>query len=373
VRPTTLAAAPVREIAPYVIGKPIDELARELGITDIIKLASNENPLGPSPRAIKAMQDSLREVWLYPDGNGYNLKQALAAWHKVDTTQVTLGNGSNDLLVLLAEAFLTPGTNAVHSQFAFAIYALAIQATGAASRVPKAYAADHAMAYGHDLDTMAAAIDGNTRLVYVANPNNPTGTWNTAAQLSEFLRKVPDTAIVALDEAYFEFSRAVDCPDASELLATHPNLVVLRTFSKAHALAGVRVGYALSHPEVADILNRVRQPFNVGIPGLAGAAAAIGDAEQVARAQKLVSEGGAQFRAELPALGVRLHPTAGNFVLADVGAGNAVYEALLREGVIVRPVAGYGLPRCLRITIGTAAQNERLIRALARVLRGQKA
>ncbi|HMA12551.1 MAG TPA: histidinol-phosphate transaminase, partial [Steroidobacteraceae bacterium] len=332
-----------------------------------------ENPLGPSPRALKAMQDSLRDVWLYPDGNGHDLKQALAAWHRVDARHITLGNGSNDLLVLLAEAFLTPGTNAIHSEFAFAIYGLSIQATGAQIRVPKAYAADHSMAYGHDLDAMAAAIDGDTRLIYIANPNNPTGTWNTAEQLQAFLRKVPDTVIVALDEAYHEYSRAVDCPDGTGLLASHPNLVVLRTFSKAHALAGVRVGYALSHPEVADMLNRVRQPFNVGIPGLAGATAAIGDAGQVARAQQLVAEGGAQFRAELPKLGVKVHLSAGNFVLADVGAGNAVYEGLLREGVIVRPVAGYGLPRCVRITIGTAAQNQRLITALSKVMKGRGA
>ena len=371
--PARRASAAVREIAPYVIGKPIDELARELGVTDIIKLASNENPLGPSPRALQAMQESLRDVWLYPDGNGHDLKQALAAWHKLDARQVTLGNGSNDLLVLLAEAFLTPGTNAIHSQFAFAIYGLSIQATGAQIRVPDAYAADHPMAHGHDLDAMAAAVDDGTRLIYIANPNNPTGTWNTAEQLTAFLRKVPDTVIVVLDEAYHEYSRAVDCPDGTGLMASHPNLVVLRTFSKAHALAGVRVGYGLSHPDVADMLNRVRQPFNVGIPGLAGATAAIGDAEQVARAQKLVAEGGAQFNAALPSMGVKVHRSAGNFVLADVGAGNAVYEGLLREGVIVRPVAGYGLPRCVRITIGTAAQNDRLITALSRVMKGRKA
>jgi histidinol-phosphate aminotransferase len=371
--PAKLASPAVRGIAPYVIGKPIDELARELGVSDIIKLASNENPLGPSARAMQAMQDSLRDVWLYPDGNGHDLKQALAVWHRVDAKQVTLGNGSNDLLVLLAEAFLTPGTNAIHSEFAFAIYGLSIQATGAQIRVPKAYGADHAMAYGHDLDAMAAAIDGNTRLVYIANPNNPTGTWNTGEQLKAFLRKAPDSVIVVLDEAYHEYSRAVDCPDGTELLAAHPNLVVLRTFSKAHALAGVRVGYSLSHPDVADMLNRVRQPFNVGIPGLAGAAAAIGDAEQVARAQKLVATGGAQFHCALPAMGVKVHRSAGNFVLADVGAGNAVYEGLLREGVIVRPVAGYGLPRCVRITIGTEAQNERLISALERVMKGRAA
>ena len=364
-----LASAAVRGIAPYVIGKPIDELARELGVNDIVKLASNENPLGPSERARQAMRAALEETWLYPDGNGHDLKQTLAKFHGVDMSQVTLGNGSNDLLVLLAEAFLTPGTNAVYSEHAFAIYGIVVQATGAEARVPRAFGPDHAMAFGHDLKAMADAVDADTRLVYIANPNNPTGTWNRAEELRDFLARVPATAIVVLDEAYHEYSRMVDCPDGTQWLSAHPNLVVLRTFSKAHALAGVRVGYGLSHPQVADLLNRVRQPFNVGIPGLVGATASVGDSVQVAAAQNLVREGLRQFSAALPALGVKVYPTAGNFVLADVGSGNAVYEGLLREGVIVRPVAGYGLPRCVRITIGTAVQNERLIAALAKVLR----
>jgi len=367
--PAALASPAVRQIAPYVIGKPIEELARELGVTDILKLASNENPLGPSARARAAMQDALQDIWLYPDGNGHDLKQALARWHGVEMSQVTLGNGSNDLLVQLAEAFLTPCTNAVYSEHAFAIYGIAVQATGAAARVPRALPDGHGMAFGHDLEAMAAAVDADTRLVYIANPNNPTGTWNTAAELQNFLRRVPSTTVVVLDEAYHEYSQLVDCPDATQWLKDHPNLVVLRTFSKAHGLAGVRVGYGLSHPQIADLLNRVRQPFNVGIPGLAGAAASVGDKEQIARAQQLVREGLAQLQSALPPLGARVFPTAGNFILADVGSsGTSVYERLLREGVIVRPVAGYGLPRCVRITIGTAPQNERLIAALSRVL-----
>lgn len=370
--PGVLGTAAVRALAPYVIGKPISELARELGLnddSDIVKLASNENPLGPSPRALQAMQHALADVWLYPDGNGHDLKQALARHHRVSASQVTLGNGSNDLLVQLAETFLTPQSSAVYSQYAFAIYAIAVQATGAQARVAPAFGADHPMACGHDLDAMLERIAADTRLVYIANPNNPTGTWNTPAQLSAFMQRVPQTVIVALDEAYFEYSRRVDCPDGSDLCAKYPNLVVLRTFSKAHGLAGVRVGYAISHPEVADLLNRVRQPFNVNSVALAGAAASIGDAQQVQRAVRLVSDGEAQFRAALPSLGVKLHPTAGNFVLADVGSnGQAVYERLLRHGVIVRPVGGYGLPSCLRITFGTAAQNQRLIAALAAVM-----
>jgi histidinol-phosphate aminotransferase len=369
--PGGLAAAPVQRLAPYVIGKPIGELARELGIENIVKLASNENPLGPSPRAMAAMRQALADVWLYPDGNGHELKLALARHHGVEVSQVTLGNGSNDLLTMLAEAFLTPETSAVYSRHAFAIYGIVVQATGAKAKVTPAYPSDHPMQMGHDLTAMLAAIDATTRIVYIANPNNPTGTWNTTAQLQGFLQAVPPNVIVALDEAYFEYSRRVDCPDGTQWLPAHPNLVVLRTFSKAHALAGVRVGYGLSHPGVADMLNRVRQPFNVTIPGLVGAEAAIGDIEQVQRAARLVEEGMVQLQAALPRLDVHVYPSAGNFVLADVGDnGTAVYERLLRQGVIVRPVAGYGLPRCVRITIGTAAQNERLIQALSTAIKG---
>jgi histidinol-phosphate aminotransferase len=225
------------------------------------------------------------------------------------------------------------------------------------------------MVLGHDLGAMGAAIDATTSLVYVANPNNPTGTWNTLPDLRSFLDAVPPGVIVALDEAYHEYSRRVDCPDGMELLAQYPNLVVLRTFSKAHALAGVRVGYAVSHPEVADMLNRVRQPFNVNIPALVGAEAALGDDEQPRRAQQLVAAGLGQFESELPRLGLKVYPSAGNFVLADTGTdGKAVYEQLLRHGVIVRPMGGYGLPACLRITVGTPQQNQKLIGALAQVM-----
>lgn len=369
------ATAAVRGLAPYVIGKPISELARELGMDerDIVKLASNENPLGPSPRALAAMQRALHDVWLYPDGNGHDLKAAIARRHGVQMGQVTLGNGSNDLLVLLAEAFLGAQSSAVVSQYAFAIYGLAVQATGARTLVTPAHPAGHRMALGHDLAAMAAAIDAATSLVYVANPNNPTGTWNTLPELRAFLDAVPSRVIVVLDEAYHEYSRRVDCPDGMQLLAQYPNLVVLRTFSKAHALAGVRVGYGVSHAEVADMLNRVRQPFNVNIPALAGAEAALGDAEQPLRAQRLVDDGLRQFQAALPRLGLQVYPSAGNFVLAETGQdGRKVYEQLLRHGVIVRPMGGYGLPGCLRITVGTAQQNEKLIGALAQVMQGHK-
>ncbi len=364
--PARLASDAVRDLAPYVTGKPMSELERELGITDIVKLASNENPLGPSPLAMAAMRRALEDTWLYPDGNGHELKSALAAKHGVGLDQITLGNGSNDLLVLLAEAFLTAQHSAVISQYAFAIYGIAIQATGARTIAVPAYTEGSAMPFGHDLAAMLAAIGPDTRLVYIANPNNPTGTWNDESAIRRFLDRAPQSCIVVLDEAYFEYSRKRGCPNGIELVAQYPNLVVLRTFSKAHALAGVRVGFGVSHPDVANMLNRVRQPFNVSLVGLAGAQAALGDPQQTARAAQLAEEGARQLGAALPKLGVKVYPTAGNFVLADVGpSGHAVFDRLLRKGVIVRPTGGYDLPRCVRITFGTGAQNERLLAALA--------
>lgn len=370
--PGRLATAAVQGIAPYVIGKPVGELARELGLDDILKLASNENPLGPSPLALAAMRTALEDVWLYPDGNGYDLKVALARHHGVSLEQITLGNGSNDLLVMLAEAFLAPQSNAVVSEHAFAIYAIAIQATGARTHVARALAPGTAMPYGHDLAAMLAQVDAGTRLLYIANPNNPTGTWNDTAQLVHLLDNLPPTVIVALDEAYFEYARDAGCPDGMALLDSYPNLVVLRTFSKAHGLAGARVGYAVSHPSVADVLNRVRQPFNVGIPGLAGALASLDDHAHLHRAAQLAVQARLQLGKALPGLGVHCFASAGNFMLVDVGQpGRVVYERLLRRGVIVRPVAGYGLPACLRITFGTADQNERMLAALADCLKGE--
>lgn len=370
--PGALAVAAVQGISPYVIGKPISELTRELGVTDIVKLASNENPLGPSPLALAAAQAALADTLLYPDGNGFDLKDALARHHGVSTAQITLGNGSNDLLILLAEAFLDGTRNAVISQYAFAIYGLVVQATGARAKVTPALPVDSAMPNGHDLQAMLAAIDADTRLVFIANPNNPTGSWVEDAALRAFLDAVPPTTLVVLDEAYFEYARRFGCTDGSTLLDRHPNLVVLRTFSKAHALAGLRVGYSLSHPDVANMLNRVRAPFNVTIPALAAAEAALGDAGQAPRAVALVEAGLAQWQAAAPSLGVRVFPSAGNFVLVDVAAGGRsgqqIYEALLRHGVIVRPVGGYGLPRCVRITIGTVEQNQRAIDALRQCL-----
>ncbi len=272
-----LAAPGVRSLAPYVPGTPPATLEREFGVKDSIKLASNENPLGPGPRAREALAAAIRNVGHYPDGSGHELRSRLADRLGADIRQVTLGNGSNDVLVLLAEAFLVPDVEAIHSQYAFAVYPGAVQASGATARVATALKADDAQPLGHDPAALAAAVGPRTRMMFVANPNNPTGTWLDEAQLDALLREVPRDVIVVLDEAYHEYSSALGVPDGMRWLGRHPNLVITRTFSKAYGLAGLRVGYAVSHPDIANILNRVRQPFNVSVPALAAAAAALDD------------------------------------------------------------------------------------------------
>lgn len=366
----SLAAPAVRTIAPYVPGKPIEELEREYGISDSIKLASNENPLGPGPKAIAAMQRAAREIGLYPDGGGFALKQALAKKHGCAIECITLGNGSNDVLVLLAEAFLTPQAEAVYSQYAFAVYPIAVQATGATARVAPANPAGHAMPLGHDLEAMAKLVNERTRLVFIANPNNPTGTWLSAEALRQFIAGVPPQTLVVVDEAYIEYVSDPAFPNASLWLHEFANLVVVRTFSKAYGLAGLRVGYALSHPSVAGMLNRVRQPFNVNLMALAAATAALEDHEHLHQTLATHRTGLAQVQAGCDALGVKHLPSAGNFVLIDCGRpAGPVYEAMLRQGVIVRPVGNYQLPDHLRITIGTRVQNERMLSALKQALR----
>jgi len=363
-KPGDLALDWVRTLAPYVPGKPIEELERELGITNIIKLASNENPFGPSPLAIEAMQRVLAETWLYPDGSGHVLKHKLAKKLGIDVNQITLGNGSNDALVLLAEAFLAPGFEAVYSQYGFAVYPIAIQATGAKGVCVPALPADSAMPLGHDLKAMARAINERTRIVFVANPNNPTGTWVDARELEAFIAAVPRHVVVALDEAYFEYTGDLPLQNGIEWLARYPNLVVFRTFSKAYGLAGVRVGYAVSHPSIADMLNRVRQAFNVSAVGLAGAAAALDDPAHVSAAVKVAIAERSRLSARLTKAGTRVVPSAGNFLLLHAGAdARARYEALLRKGVIVRPVGNYQLPEHLRVTLGTVEQNDRFLSA----------
>ena len=367
--PSQLAAPPVRTLAPYVPGKPIEELEREYGISDIIKLASNENPLGPGSRARAAIAAASAEIGLYPDGGGFVLKQALARKHGCALDGITLGNGSNDVLVMIAEAFLTQDTEAIYSQYAFAVYPIAVQATGATARVAPALPEQHPMALGHDLDAMAQLINERTRVVFVANPNNPTGTWVESAPLKRFIASLPATTLVVMDEAYIEYVEDASFPDSSQWLKEFPNLVVTRTFSKAYGLAGLRVGYALSSPAIAGMLNRVRQAFNVNSIALAAATAALDDSDHLRKSVDLNRDGLRQIESGLDQLGLRRYPSRGNFILIDCARpAGPVYEAMLRQGVIVRPVGNYQLPTHLRITVGTTEQNQRMLGALKQAL-----
>jgi histidinol-phosphate aminotransferase len=368
-----LAAHGVRGLQPYVPGKPIDELEREHGITQSIKLASNENPLGPPASALRAINAVATQLALYPDGSGYALKQALAEHFAIDPARLTLGNGSNDVLVLLAESFLTPAVEVVFDQYSFVVYRLAAQAADAVIRTALANPADHEQPYGHDLDAFKALLTARTRMIFIANPNNPTGTWISADELYAFLKEVPADTIVVVDEAYAEYVSCDDYPDTLGWLEEYPNLVITRTFSKIYGLAGLRVGYAISHPDLAEILNRVRQPFNVNSLAQAAAIAALADQEFLQRARLLNQSGLAELTDAFTAIGLTVVPSIGNFLLVDLGRPAApVYEALLRAGIIVRPVANYGFPNHLRITVGLPAQNQRLITTLRKVLETQQ-
>jgi histidinol-phosphate aminotransferase len=370
--PSTLAAPGVRTLSPYVPGKPIEELERQYGVADSVKLASNENPLGPGRLAREAIAAAAAAVQLYPDGNGHALKQALAVRHRCSPECITLGNGSNDVLVMIAETFLTSNTEAIYSQYGFAVYPIAVQATGASARVAPALAQNGSMPLGHDLDAMARLVNDRTRVIFIANPNNPTGTWLDRKSLGEFVGRIPQQVLVVIDEAYIEYVGEVDFPDASQWLAGHPNLIVTRTFSKAYGLAGLRVGYALSHPDVAGLLNRVRQPFNVNSIALAAAHAALSDVEHLERSVALNRDGMREIVAALDASGLRHLPSVGNFLLIDCGRAAApIYEAMLRQGVIVRPVGNYQLPNHLRITIGKPQENRRMLAALKHALSEQ--
>jgi histidinol-phosphate aminotransferase len=361
-----LSPSYVRAIAPYQPGKPISELARELGLDEagIVKLASNENPLGIGPRTRAAIDAALGEIARYPDGNGFELKLALSRRYGVDMSSIVLGNGSNDVLELVAAAFLGPGRAAVMSQHAFAVYPLATQARGARSIVVPA------KRYGHDLETMARAIDDETYVVWLANPNNPTGTLARPEELESFLRRVPERVLVVLDEAYNEYIKPDLRADTVKWLKRHPNLIVTRTFSKAYGLAGLRVGYGLAHPAVADVMNRVRQPFNVNSLALVAAAAALDDMEFVARSYALNLQGMAQLEDGVARLGLEFIPSYGNFLTVRVGKAAEIFKRLLRRGVIVRPVGGgYDLPEHLRVTVGTQAENEKFLGALAAAMK----
>jgi histidinol-phosphate aminotransferase len=360
-----LAQPGVQKLSHYVPGKPVEELARELGLnpSDIVKLASNENPLGPSPRAVQAIQAALPELTRYPDGNGFELKQALAERFDVRPAMITLGNGSNDILELITRAFVGPQHEVIFSEHAFAVYPIVTQAVGAKAVVVPA------KNWGHDLSAMADAVTPATRLVFVANPNNPTGTWITRGDLEAFLERVPEDVIVVLDEAYTEYVEASDMPSGLDYVSSRPNLLVSRTFSKAYGLAALRVGYAISDPAIADAMNRVRQPFNVNSLALAAAVAALEDVNYLGESRVLNRQGMLQLEAGFTDMGLDWIPSRGNFIAVDLRREAApVFQALLREGVIVRPVANYGMPNHLRVTIGLKNENQRFLHALAKVL-----
>ncbi|MEG0820829.1 MAG: histidinol-phosphate transaminase [Burkholderiaceae bacterium] len=355
-------AAPehVRAMAPYQAGKPIEELARELGLdpAGIVKLASNENPLGMPASARRAIAAALEDLARYPDDNGFALKAAISERCGVPADWITLGNGSSDILNLAAAATLMPGRSAVFSQYSFAVYALATQARGATAIVVAA------KDYGHDLEAMAAAIRPDTALVFITNPNNPTGTYLSGPAIEAFLEQVPAHVMVVLDEAYNEYLPPELKIDALGWVKRFPNLLVSRTFSKAFALAGLRVGYGIAQPALIDLLQRVRQPFNVNTVAQAAAVAALGDDDFIAQGYELNRAGLVQLTAAFDRLGLEYVPSFGNFILVKVGPAARINQALLERGVIVRPVANYGLPEWLRVSIGLEAENERFISAL---------
>jgi histidinol-phosphate aminotransferase len=350
----------VAQLAPYQPGKPVEELERELGIAGAVKLASNENPLGPSPRAVAALRAAAERVHRYPDGASFRLRRALAERLRVGPEQLVFGAGSDEILELLAKAFLGAGDEAVFAWPSFAMYPIVVQGMGASS-VLVPLDADLV----HDLPALGAAVTPRTRLVVVCNPNNPTGTSVGAEAFDAFASGLPPDVVLAVDEAYFEYVRRPDFPDALAWVARRPATIVLRTFSKIYGLAGLRVGYGIADPELAGYLERVRHPFNLNVLGEEAALAALDDDEHVRRTRRINDEGARFLARELAALGIETWPTDANFVLARTGPG--LYERLLREGVIVRPMAGFGLPDHVRVTIGTPAENERFVKALQAV------
>lgn len=354
-------------LAPYQTGKPVEELTREYGISDVVKLASNENPMGCSPHVTLAVTEQLGQLARYPDGNGYYLKQALADFNDVDVSQITLGNGSNDLLDILARSFASANDAIIYSQYAFIIYPMLAKMQGATGiEVP-------AQRFGHDLRAMSQAVqdNANAKMVFIANPNNPTGTQLEHKALREFVASVPSSVLVVLDEAYIEYS-----PESNNraLLDEFDNVVIVRTFSKAYGLAGLRVGYALSSVAVADLLNRIRQPFNVSRVGLAAAAAALRDQEFIEKTRQMNDEQMRWLEKQFDALGLGFIKSHANFIMVEVEVemeditAAMIHQALLEQGVIVRPLGAYGLPNWLRITVGLAEDNLRLIDTLRSIL-----
>ncbi len=366
----SLANTGVQALQPYAPGKPMSELERELGLKNILKLASNENPLGCSVRVKEALAALKDEITLYPDGNGFALKAALLenfeqAGYLFSHKQVLLGNGSNDILELVARAFLNESTEAVFSEYAFAVYPIAVQAVGAKARVAPA------VNWGHDLAAMKALVNEKTRVIFIANPNNPTGTWLKESEIRDFLKNIPETVIVVLDEAYFEYVEQSEYPNGLSLLSEHANLIVTRTFSKAYGLAGLRIGYAVADEALIDILNRVRQPFNVNNFALSAAEAALSDQAFIRQSIVTNTEGLRFLETELKKLQLDYIPSVANFISIDFASAETaknLNQFLLENGLIVRPIAVYNMPTFLRVTVGSQTQNQRFVDLLKQFL-----
>ncbi|MGL4858100.1 MAG: histidinol-phosphate transaminase [Plesiomonas sp.] len=353
----------IRGLSPYQAGKPVEELERELGISNIVKLASNENPLGLAPSVQQALTQALSDLSRYPDANGFYLKQTLAAHFGTQEAQITLGNGSNDLLEMIARVFVSEQDEVIYAQHAFIVYPLVVQALNAHAVVVPA------REWGHDLSAMLAAITAKTKLIFIANPNNPTGTFLETAELADFLQQVPPHVMVVLDEAYTEFVPLARRSPSIEWVENFPNLIVCRTFSKAYGLAGLRIGYAVSHPEVAGLLNRLRQPFNCSSLALLAAQTVLADDAYLAASVENNRQGMQQLITFCQQKGIAYIPSLGNFITLDMGQPAApLYQQLLQQGVIVRPIAGYGMPNHLRVSIGLPHENQRFIDALTPLL-----
>jgi histidinol-phosphate aminotransferase len=349
----------VSNIKPYSPGKPISELARELGFADIIKLASNENPLGPGYKVSQAIQKAIPVIARYPVGNCFELRQELSKYLDVNSEQITLGNGSNEVLTLIAKTFLNPSVEVMFSQYAFIVYKVASQITGAKIiEVP-------AKNWGCDLIAMQKAITNKTQVIFIANPNNPTGTLLEAKQLKEFIENIPENIIVVIDEAYHEYVQHQEYESAITWIKYHPNLIVTRSFSKAFGLAGLRIGYSISHPDIAAILNSIREPFNVNHLAQVAAYASLQDKEHLDKSTNLNQQSKEQLQIGLDALKIEYIPSVANFITINLKKpAMLIYEQLLHKGVIVRPLDGYNMPNCLRVTVGLAEENEAFLKSM---------
>ncbi len=368
-KPEQHCLASLLDIKPYQPGKSVEDLEKSSTALEAIKLSSNENALGPSRHAIAAMCEYADQVHLYPSGSGLLLKDKLAERYDISANRITLGNGSNELLEFIARCFLDESKNAVYSEHAFEVYALVTRISGAGAHRAMPRTADNEMPYGHDLNRFLEAIDEHTAVVFIANPNNPTGTWIKEAELRKFMQSVDEHIIVVVDQAYAEYVQVSDYPDASKWLDEYPNLIVIQTFSKIYALAGLRIGYAFSSAEIADLFNRLRQPFNNNVLALKAAIASLDDTAHLEKSVRINNEGLAYLSDGCSKLGLKCLPSAANFLCIEIGKqAPLIYNALLEQGVIIRAIENYDMPQHLRVTVGSAEQNQRFLETLKQIL-----